>query len=121
MNKARLGQIEKLFNLVRSGPDYLNGAFASAEDKEAALDLFEYETQILPAAWKMLDSFQTLHAEDKAALDTPLLYATRLRKIPDSGSNQDQTWEIGHLEKVLRQAQILEDLRASCQRCIKEP
>ena len=120
MNKAHLPRIRDLCQQLRSGADYLHGAFTNDEDKESAIDLFEHETHIMPAAWKILDNFRTLHAQDKAALETPILFGTRLRKIPDGSGDQEQTWEVGHLEPVLRQAQILEDLRAACLRCMNE-
>lgn len=121
MNKELLPRIAKLYELLRNDGRYLTGEFDSKDDEDAAFDLFEHETRICPAAWKLLHGFATLHPLDKAALQDPILFGTRLLNIPDGTDEAATTWEIGHLEQVLRYARNLEELRQVCLRCMTEP
>ncbi len=121
MNKELLPRIAELYELLRNDNRYISGDFDSPEDKDAAFDLFEHETLISPAAWKMLNGFETLHPLDRAALQEPILFGTRLLKIPDGTNDGATTREIGHLEHVLRYARNLEELRQACLRCMTEP
>lgn len=121
MNKDLLPRIAELCELLRNDNRYISTDVDSPEDKDAAFDLFDHETMICPAAWKMLNGFETLHPLDKAALQDPILFGTRLLKIPDGTNDGVTTREIGHLEHVLRYARNLEELRQTCLRCMTEP
>lgn len=121
MNKALLPRITELFELLRNDSGYLFDDFLSEEDKQAATDLFEHETLICPAAWKLLRGFETLHPLDKASLEEPILFGTRLLAIAGATVDSETTREIGHLEHVLRYARNLEELRQTCLRCMNEP
>lgn len=120
MNKELLPRIAELYDLLRSDGDYLSRDFDTEEDERAAFDLFEHETLITPAAWKMLHRFETLHPLDKVALQDPILFGTHLLKIPDGTQDAATTREIGHLEHVLRYARNLEELRQVCLRCMNQ-
>ena len=121
MNKELLPRIAELIELLRNDGRYLTGEFDSEDDQDAAFDLFEHDNMICPAAWKMLNGFETLHPLDKAALQDPILFGTRLLKIPDGTNDGATTREIGHLENVLRYARNLEELRQVCLRCMTKP
>ena len=121
MNKALLPRIAELFELLRNDGGYLFGDFLTEDDKQAAIDLFEHETFICPAAWKMLSGFETLQPLDKASLEEPILFGTRMRAVPGTTSDPETTREIGHLVHVLRYARNLEELRRTCLRCMNEP
>lgn len=120
MNKQLLPRIAELYELLRDDGGYLFGGFGSQDDENAAHDLFEHDNMICVAASKMLDGFETLDPLDKAALEDPVLFRTRLLKIRDRDDPQT-TREIGHLEHILRYARNLEELRQVCLRCKNEP
>jgi hypothetical protein len=69
----------------------------------------------------MLNGFETLHPLDKAALQEPIPFGTRLMKVQGGTKERMATWEIGHLEHVLRYARNLEELRQICLRCMTDP
>jgi hypothetical protein len=120
MNKQLLPRIADLFELLRKDGTYLAAEFDTKDDQAAASDLFEHDNMICIAAYKILNGFATLHAPDKAALEEPILFGTRLLKLRDR-DDPDSTWEIAHLEHVLRYARSLEELRQVCLRCMQEP
>lgn len=120
MDKHLLPRIAELFDLLRNNGACLVGEFDTEEDRAAAGDLFEHGTIICAAAWKMLSGFETLHPLDKAALEEPVLFGTRLVKLRDR-DDPETTREIGHLEGILRYARNLEELRQLCLRCMNEP
>src|SRR3546814_7707793 len=99
MNKQLLPRIADLYGLLREDSASLIGDFDTKENKAAASDLFEHDNMTSVAAWKMLHRFETLHPLDKAALEEPILFGTRLLKIRDR-DDPETTREIGHLEGI---------------------
>lgn len=119
MNKRLLPRIAELYELLRKDGACLVGDCDTKEDQAAAHDLFEHDNIVCVAAWKMLNGFETLHSLDKAALEEPILFGTRLLKLCDR-DGPETTREIGHLEHVLTYARNLEELRQVCLRCMTE-
>ncbi len=120
INKSLLPRIAELYELLRHDGGYQFGEFATKDDEGAAFDLFDHDNTICVAAWKVLNRFETLHPLDKAALEDPILFGTRLLKLRDR-DDPETTREIGHIEHVLRYARNLEELRQVCLRCMEEP